>query len=212
MPFFARSILRVVFRIKPDFGFRLVPGFTLIEFLLVLGILTITIGSTLLFLTSILRGSNQGNVVSEVKQNGQSVLDSMDRQIRNAKTADTVAVPGAASTVRLTLSNGLFLFISCANRLGTTSNGWIGTLGPQASGVTPGSVNSFAPMTNRDTVAGVDIVCDAAGTFQVTSSSTTTNSPIVKVGFSANQGVSAPSRVDFLANVRFDTTISLRQY
>lgn len=219
MPKLVHSIKFMVHGLKKSMNYepitinRKSAGFTLIEFLVVLGILTVTIGSTFLFLTSVLRGSNQGNVSAEVKQNGQSVLDGIDSQIRNSRNALFVTIPGASSAIRLTLANSQYLFLACANRIGTTSNGWIGSLGPQADGATPGTVGSFTSMTNKDTVAGVDVVCDPAGTFIVTSSSSTSTNPaIVKVGFLVNQGVAAPSRADFLANVRFDTTISLRQY
>src|SRR3989344_5912333 len=62
-------------------------GFTLLEFLVVIGLLSITIGSILLFLTSVLKGTNQANITSEVKQNGQVVLDTLESQIRNATDA-----------------------------------------------------------------------------------------------------------------------------
>src|SRR3990167_10128021 len=73
-------------------------GFTLIEFLVVLGILAITVSATLLFLTSVLRGSNKANIIAEVKQNGQVVLESLERQIRNGVDAQLIAT----NTLKLT--------------------------------------------------------------------------------------------------------------
>lgn len=198
---------------------RFYSGFTLVEFLVVLGVLTITIGATLIFLTSVLRGSNRGNVSAEVKQNGQAVLESIDSQIRNAKTATQIpassiaGAPAGSSAIQLNLANGTYLFIGCFPSTATT-NGWIGSVGPQASFAVPG-LGSFVSLTNQDKVAGVDIVCDigATGTFAVVPASSGTSDPsIVKVGFSVNQGINAPSRADFVASVRFDTTISMRQY
>src|SRR3990167_9169606 len=69
-------------------------GFTLLEFLVVIGLLSITIGSILLFLTSVLKGTNQANITSEVKQNGQVVLDTLESQIRNATDADCMLESG----------------------------------------------------------------------------------------------------------------------
>src|SRR3989344_1028540 len=59
-------------------------GFTLIELLVVLGILAAAVGASMIFLTSVLKGTNQANVTAEVKQNGQVVLDSLEKQIRGA--------------------------------------------------------------------------------------------------------------------------------
>ena len=61
-----------------------VNGFTLVELLVGMAILGIISAATLLFLSSMFRGSNQANVVSSLKQNGQVVLNSLERQIRNA--------------------------------------------------------------------------------------------------------------------------------
>src|SRR3989344_764838 len=65
-------------------------GFTLVELLVVLGILSATVGSTLLFLTSTLKGSNQASIVAEVKQNGQVTLDLLEREVRGANNAALV--------------------------------------------------------------------------------------------------------------------------
>ncbi|MEX2028333.1 MAG: prepilin-type N-terminal cleavage/methylation domain-containing protein, partial [Candidatus Curtissbacteria bacterium] len=78
-------------------------GFTLLELLVALGLLTVTVGSALVFLTSVLRGSNQSAIVTEVKQNGQSVLDSLERQMRDATEARQML----AGELPLGATNGL---------------------------------------------------------------------------------------------------------
>ena len=66
------------------------------------------------------------------------------------------------------------------------------------------------PITNKDPIAGVDIK-DCS--FDVLGSSEGgTSPPIVSIRFTVNQGVLAPSRKDFVANVQMQTSISLRQY
>ena len=194
-------------------------GFTLIEFLVVLGVLGIAIGSALLVLTSVLRGTNQANITIEVKQNGQAVLDTLESQIRNAKDAVALpsgAVAGAPSAIQLTLADGTYLFLVCFDTVGTSANGFVGSVGPVSSSSVP-SPGSFIPLTNRDTTSGVDVgcvsPCPTNCTFSVIPASGGTAKPaIVKINFSASQGVAAPSRQDFKANVRFETTISLRRY
>lgn len=189
-------------------------GFTLIEFLVVVGILTTVVGSTLLFLTSILRGSNQTNITNEVKQNGQVVFDSLDKQIRNGRNAVSIVPPtGSSSAIMLTLSDDSFLFLACFDTVPNTSNGWIGSVSSLTSSAPVPA--SYVPLTNQDKISGVDIKCDSSpgATFSAIPASAGSATPsIVKMGFGASQAVLAPSRSDFQANIRFDTTISLRQY
>ena len=185
------------------------PGFTLIEFLVVIGLLALVVGSSLLFLTSILKGSNQANVTAEVKQNGQVVLDSLERQIRNATDAQKIAT----NTVKLIRQGQDPLYIKCIPSMGSSSNGWIGTV---VSTTNPASDAVYMSITNRDDlIAGVDVQCNLAPPYSfdvIPSSSGTASPPIVLVSFVVNQGVQAPSREDFFANVEFRTTISLRKY
>lgn len=180
-------------------------GFTLIEFLVVLGLLSLTVGATLLFLTSVLKGSNQANVVSETKQNGQFVLDSLERQIRNATGA-----ANGANTKHLVLNrlNALPLQIKCFDEVSGTSNGYIGTVEDSNTGVPGVSDGSYSPITNIDPISGVSIQ-DCSMMVQPESSGGV-SPPIVTISFKVQQGVKAPSRQDFMANLDFQTRISLR--
>lgn len=187
-------------------------GFSLVELLVVLGLLSVTVGSALLFLTSVLRGSNQSAVISEVKQNGQSVLDSLDRQIRDASDARQMQgaeLPqGAVNGAVLTLPGARTLYTAC---FATTqaANGWIGLANLQTGAAV--TLSDYKSLTNNgNLVDGVDIsTCN----FSVIPASTGSASPaIVSLSFTINQGISAPSRRDFLSNAQFQTTISLRKY
>src|SRR3989304_4430925 len=102
-----------------------IKGFTLIELLVVLGILAAAVGATLIFLTSVLKGTNQANVTAEVKQNGQVVLDSLEKQVRGATAAVFIAPTGSLSGVNLTKTDGNSLYVVCFDST-LTSNGWIG--------------------------------------------------------------------------------------
>lgn len=182
-------------------------GFTLIEFLVVLALLTISVGSSLLFLTNLIKGSNKANIVAETRQNGQTVMGSLERMIRNATLAENVL--GQTNYIKLTIDeagNRSYLFIKgCVVTSGTS---WIG-VGQNAIGIPPTDV-SLTPVTNTDPVSGVDISgCD----FSVVSASGGSNSPpLVNIRFFVSQGAVAPSRQDYLAKLEFKTTISLRQY
>ena len=184
-------------------------GFTLIEFLLVLGLLSITIGSSMLFLTNLIKGSNQANIVAETKQNGQATLDLLERRVRNAITADQPA----PNYVRLQLDNNIYLHVRCF--LVSTSalpNMWIGVTETSTqidySADTAG--NNFTAITNQDPVSGVNV--DDCTLAVVPGSSGGSSPPIVNINFTLSQGAYAPSRQDFKAQAQFQTSISLRSY
>ncbi|MBI2599188.1 type II secretion system protein [Candidatus Curtissbacteria bacterium] len=194
------------------FTIHLKQGFTLVEILVGLGLLAITVGSALLFLTSVLRGSNQSAVVTEVKQNGQVVLDSLDRQIRDARAARQM-IPsefpqGANNGLVLTLASARTLYAACFSASGS-ANGWIG-LADMPAGVSPSLADYKSLTNNQSAIEGVDI---SACNFAVVAQTVGASSPaIVSLSFTINQGVKAPSRRDFLSNAEFQTTISLRRY
>jgi len=192
---------------------QLSKGFTLLEFLVVIGLLSITIGSILLFLTSVLRGTNQANITAEVKQNGQVVLDTLESQIRNATDADCLnpadgnlcASPTQSTThIKLLRTNSDPLHIRCVNPAG--ENGRI-----EIAVSTDQLPTNFTSITSQDTVSGVDIKNNCSFTIIPTSGGVS-DPPIISVSFTVNQGVGAFSRQDFMANVSFQTTISLRGY
>jgi prepilin-type N-terminal cleavage/methylation domain-containing protein len=60
-------------------------GFTLIEIVVVIAIIGIVTGITSDVFIQIIKASNKANIVTEVKQNGDSVLNQLDRIIRNAE-------------------------------------------------------------------------------------------------------------------------------
>ncbi len=192
---------------------RRLAGYTLIEFLIVISILALSVGSVLLFLTTTLKGANQANVTSEVKQNGQGVLDNLQTQVRSSSKADVFSSgqlssvsSNAISGLFLTLSTGEKLNIVCVNAAGS-SNGYITVSKRPTTDTLPDPTPSnYQVVTNTDPVSGVDIVCTASS-FQVN-----TNKNLVIINFVANQGKQAPSRADFLANAQFQTTIGLRTY
>lgn len=73
-------------------------GFTLIEMLVALSIISVALGIGLSALASTLRSSTKATVFNKVKQNGDQVLESMTRSIRN--TID-VCASGAAKELKL---------------------------------------------------------------------------------------------------------------
>lgn len=60
-------------------------GFTLIEILVVISIIGILTAITADIFIQIIRGSNKANIVTEIKQNGDNILNQLERVIRNAE-------------------------------------------------------------------------------------------------------------------------------
>lgn len=202
---------------------KMKKGFTLVEFLIVIGILSLSVGSIMLILTTVIKGANQTNVTAEVKQNGQNVLDTVSGQIRNASDVYSLngytvlfgnvlnKPSGSRSAIWVFTETGEKLTIACVDSVGTTSNGLISVYTGLATDTAPPAsvTSSFKPISNTDVLSGVDIDC-ADTTFAL--SAPTANVKVVLVDFTVNQAVQAPSRVDFKANAQFKTAISLRLY
>lgn len=81
-------------------------GLTLIEMLVVIAVLSIVGVLLLTIFTSTLKGSNKSQVISAIKQNGQSVLENMDKTIRNADNVVCTSTPDALGLV--VLKNGVY--------------------------------------------------------------------------------------------------------
>lgn len=87
-------------------------AFTLVEILVVISVTSVL----LLILTQIffssLRGNNKAQALALIKQNGQSVLDSMDKSIRNADNivcpAVVIGATSATSNTLVIVKNGIF--------------------------------------------------------------------------------------------------------
>lgn len=65
-------------------------GFTLTEILVVMAITAIVGTMLVVAFTNTLRGNNKAQILSVIKQNGQAILENMDKTIRNA---DNVVCP-----------------------------------------------------------------------------------------------------------------------
>lgn len=59
-------------------------GFTLVEILVVMSVLSVVGVIILTIFTRILKGNNKAQILSAIKQNGQAVLENMDKTVRGA--------------------------------------------------------------------------------------------------------------------------------
>jgi prepilin-type N-terminal cleavage/methylation domain-containing protein len=177
-------------------------AFTLIELLVVIVVLGIlgVVGTDLF--SSVIKGTNKANVIAEVKQNGQLAMDIIERNIREATTAENPPNPLPPPDY---LTTGLIL----TTPSGTVTFGFI----PEC---TDKSCNgritmNTTPITSTDTRTGVSI---ASVSYNISSppSSSPSSPAVVKVTMTVNQAAQASTRNDFTADVTLTTTVSLRTY
>ncbi len=98
-------------------------GFTLVEILVVM-VITAIVGTILVIIfANTLRGSNKSQVLAVIKQNGQAVLENMDKTIRGA---DNVVCPSSSSDTMAIVKNGTYIrYRFVAPPPSNTSNGLI---------------------------------------------------------------------------------------
>lgn len=161
-------------------------GFTLVELLVVIAVMSV-IGtiSTDLF-SSVIRGGNKANVINEVKQNGQQALDVMERYIRNAAT-----VSGPSTTeLDLNVADQPVIFKCTGGKI------------TMQVGTAP-----VRDLTNTNSQSGVKVRECA---FTVTLAGTAPG--VVKIDLTLDQAAADSSRQEFKADVKLSTTVSLRTY
>lgn len=79
-------------------------GFSLAEVLVVIAIIaTMGVIITEIFSRS-LRGGNKSQIIASIKQNGQSVLETIDKRVRNSDTVLCPANPGEGSSISNTMA------------------------------------------------------------------------------------------------------------
>jgi len=181
-------------------------GYTLIELLVVIGILALAIGAIAMFLTSVLKGTNRTNIEAEVKQNGQSVLDSLERQIRGAVSAEKIGINDDYIKINRDFADPLH--IRCDSQSGTHNSRIVLAVSVQPQLIDTDS--QWKSVSNDDLKSGISIKDCNLDVFQSASSDSGTPNPaVVTVSFAATK--SGP-RLDLTASSRFETTISLRRY
>src|SRR3989344_943893 len=185
---------------------KIKTGYTLIELLVVLGVLTITVGALTMFLTSVFRGTNKANAAAEVKQNGQVILDSLERHIRGAVDVTNKA----ENYIMLTRSFGDPLHIKCQGATETYKSR-IAVAEDSDPGTTFSDIApEWRSISNDDLDNGVSI--NPCAIFVAHASVSTSGLPVpavVSIGFTAQKD---SDRAEFTGRADFRTTISLRQY
>lgn len=82
-------------------------GFTIAEILVVMAIVAVVGTIMVVVFTNTLRGSNKSQMISAIKQNGQAVLDNMDKTIRNADDLVCFPISPPGNTI-VVVQNGIY--------------------------------------------------------------------------------------------------------
>ncbi|TSC54476.1 MAG: Uncharacterized protein LiPW31_78 [Microgenomates group bacterium LiPW_31] len=166
-------------------------GFTLIEIIVVVGILGIimVMGSNLFF--SILRGSTKTKILQLVKQNGDYAISVMGRMIRNARS-----VSGSGSAITIINPDGNTTTFNCC---GTSPNFLIAS--------ESGSLSCENARLTNDEVK----VDDCSNVFSIIAGEVGARPDVVTINFTLSQA-GATTRLEEQASINFQTTISLRNY
>lgn len=199
-------------------------GFTLVELLVVVAVLSIAGILVLTIFTRSLRGSNKSQIISNIKQNGQSVLENMDKTIRNA---DNVVC--ASSNNLVVVNRGTYTryrFINPSPLSNPPVNGFIQKDNPEKQNV----ADSNPPRQETDPEF-VNRVCDSNNPMLQATALTDINTKTgvsvenglftrgrqagskdsVTIKFNLLPGVSAPAAiVGQIEPVSFQTTVQLR--
>lgn len=189
-------------------------GFTIAEILVAIAIIAFLGAVMVAIFISTLRGSNKSQILGSIKQNGQAVLEIMDKTIRSA---DNVICTSGDTKTLVIEKNGIytrFRFIAPTPTINPTANGKI-----QQDSPLPGvDMETFlmyvcmnpmpAPiiLTDTNTQTGVSV---NNGSF--TRNQQAGSEDNVTVEFTLGPGVQAPPVVaGQIEPVKFQTTIQLR--
>lgn len=162
-------------------------GFTLLETLVVISIISIIAIFGVGVLSTVLNGGKKTAIVSEIKQNGNYVMENMSRYIRNAIAISSCS-PNTLSLAQPDNSVVTFSLLSADannnNRIASNS----------------------ASLTNGDRKNGVNVTsltftCDTA-----------TSPAVVTIDFVLSQGLSVGLGQENQASETFHTAVSLRTY
>lgn len=181
-------------------------GFTLVEIIVVVAI-TALVGVVLVMIfANTLRGSGKSQTLATLKQNGQAVLEKMDKQIRGADkiicaTADTLVFVKNNAYVR-------FRFVPATG--GT--NGYI----EQDLPIPPaGDLSAFLNSVCTDPVVGADILTDtnlrtgvSVENGRFTKNPSAGFKDLVGIEFILKPGKQSP--VTGIDDIKFQTTVQLR--
>lgn len=196
-------------------------GFTLVEILVVMAVLSLFGILILSIFTGSLRGSNKAQILGLIKQNGQAVLEVLDKTTRKS---DNIVCVTTDSTTLVIVKNGVYSRYRFIPPVTASENGTIQQDNPvkavieELEETDSQFVNRIcdlsAPMSSTDTIilsddnpqTGVSIT---GGLFKREPQAGFKD--VLNIQFSVGPGVLAPAIIaGQIDPVKFETTIQLR--
>ncbi len=162
-------------------------GFTLLETLVVISIISVIAVFGVGVLSTVLNGSSKTAIISEIKQNGNYVMENMSRYIRNATSITT------CSGNTLSLAQPDYSVVTFSLLASDASNN--NRIASNSATLTNGDKKNGGNVTN------LSVTCDQ-----------TLSPPTVTIDFTLTQGLGVSSGVQNQATETFHTSVSLRTY
>ncbi len=145
-------------------------GFTLVEFLLYIGLMALIVGSITTLASVVLKSRVKANVTREVEQQGNFAMNKMILVTQNAQSINTPATGSAATTLSISTYN-------------SSENPTIFDVQSGTIRVQRGAGLAIALTNNRVTVSGLNI-----------QNTTATNSSTLKIQFTLSSRTTSQSR------------------
>lgn len=184
-------------------------GFTLVEILVVLAVLSLVGVLVVTIFTRTLRGANKSQILSSIKQNGQASLENMDKTIRGAHNLVCIS---SDNNIIVVERDGIYTRYRFDLDLTGKTNGAVRMdrpiQAPQERVCNPADpMVDFTTLSDTNTQTGVKVV---SGSFK-RGTPQAGFKDIVTILFALGPGVEAPKAVaGQIDPVTFQTTILIR--
>lgn len=173
-------------------------GFTLVELLLVVALVSISVGVTSDILLSLIRSYNKSQVTNEVEQNSNFISQKLTKELRNAKMINSIIKDNVTiSAVAPAFGEGIVFTDRDNNQITYRINGGIvsRTFG----------IGGTASSLNVNAIGGVSASCGSSGCFQILQDAP----QVVQISLSMAQGGSSGSKI-FEGLIKIEDTIVIR--
>jgi prepilin-type N-terminal cleavage/methylation domain-containing protein len=180
-------------------------GFTLVELLLAMALISVVTGIGVAVISTIIRSSTKASITNMVKQNGDSAIETISRSVRSA--VDVCAAEVGTNTGNYTIK----LYPSKIDPCSAASIGTIGQFSctKGASGANGSITKDGQPLTNVGPTGKPQLGVKVTYCEFVASN---THPKRVKIKFILEQGDGLGSTPDTTSKETFETEVTLRNF